>query len=116
MNKKIRFICIVLLASVFSGCGDHKGEAFEGKWTEDLSKRAPSLVKIPSTLNIRSEDGVYHIDYASENIFLKKIDVVRLEATPTSNAVLSVNSGLVSINMRLENKRVFFDSKEFYKE
>lgn len=90
------------------GCSEPKGSAFQGHWIGKNGNNA-------SVFDIKYSDGVFHIDHHYRNAWLKKDEVNKLEATASSDDVLAINTGLGSVNMRLENGKLLFENKEYEK-
>jgi hypothetical protein len=99
---------LLALTVTVGGCGGPKGAAFEGHWTAGDAKT-------PSSLDIKQDGGLYHVDYTHKTIFSDKPSSKKLEATAISDNVLSIAVGPASITMRLENGHLFFDDKEYTK-
>ncbi|WP_180558334.1 hypothetical protein [Arsenophonus endosymbiont of Apis mellifera] len=140
MLKYTQIICGKILLLVFtitfalSGCNEEKGKDFIGKWYQDKSQ------EFPSTLNIKYEEGIYHIDfnYLDENLAKRKYShlvsdffdgkskimpsrkrdygkdsyrVKALEAKAISNTVLQGND----FSLRLENGKLKFNEEVYEK-
>jgi len=106
MNLKKIVPLFALLA--LSGCGAPKGSGFEGEWKQNAEKT-------PSSLLIKREGNIYHVDYTSNNPWLQEYESKKLEATVVSDSVLTIQGSMGTANLRLENNHIFFDDEEFIK-
>lgn len=104
LNKIVLSLVVIILA----GCGGPKGNGFEGKWTQDTKEA-------PSSLLIKRDGDIYHIDYTSNNPWLKEYENKKLEASVVSDSVLTIVGSMGMANLRLENGHIFFDEGEYLK-
>lgn len=104
LNKLALSLAFVMLA----GCGGPKGSGFEGKWTQNVSET-------PSSLLIKHDGDIYHIDYTSNNPWLKEYENKKLEASAVSDSVLTIVGSMGTANLRLENGHIYFDDGEYFK-
>ena len=97
-------LAVLFFIVVASGCNGEKGLGFVGGWTGiDENK--------PMTLDIKYEDGIFHIDEkfsAFGEEFYK-----RLEGKAESGTVLSISGGILT--MRLEGGKIFYKNRTFIK-
>ncbi|WP_193432722.1 hypothetical protein [Candidatus Hamiltonella defensa] len=103
---------LLSVALVLAGCKD-KGEAFVGHWVQvgDIEK--------PASLDIKFDDGVFHVNYSWHTPFIFKkgdetLRVKKLEAKAESDNVLSLINGFGQ-TMRLNEGVISFDNAEFKK-
>lgn len=106
VNKTCALFMILFI--FLSGCKE-KGGDFIGHWVD---------LKNPTTsyLDINFSDGVYHINVNSFDSYLTlKQKVVRLEGVALSESVLTIRTGLGSVDMRLEGDQIFFEHHTYQK-
>lgn len=103
-TKSLVLVGFIALA----GCKD-KGKEFVGHWPD---------VKEPNTssLDISYSDNIYHVNVNSIDKFLDgKPKVIRLEAQAMSDSVLTIHTGLGSVDMRLEGDKIYFEQHVYQK-
>lgn len=93
---------------IVAGCGAPKGAGFEGSWKQKTEEK-------PSSLVIKRDGNIYHIDYTTNNPWLQEYENKKLEASVVSDSVLTIEGSMGLANLRLENGHVFFDDEEFIK-
>lgn len=106
--KKTAIFGFLAAFVLLSGCND-KGHDFVGHWAD---------VKDPknSYLDISISDGIYHVDVTKLDRYLTlKPKVNHLEAYAVSEEVLTIHSGLGNVDMRLEDKQIFFENHTYQK-
>lgn len=108
LRKMLMGLAVFGMAAVISGCGGPKGSAFIGHWVGGTEKT-------PISLDIKYDDGVYHIDRQAKSPFTGNLDTKRLEATALSDSVLSINMGIAVVNLRMDNGQILMDNKTFTK-
>lgn len=104
--KKTNKFALMAVFVLLSGCND-KGHDFVGHWVD---------VKDPKTsyLDINYSDGIYHVDVSSFDPFLTlKEQVNHLEAQAMSDTVLTIHTGFGNVDMRLEDKKIFFEDHTY---
>lgn len=103
-------VCVALIGSIsfLSGCEGQKGKGFVGTWKADDAHK--------SSLLIRYDDGLYHVDKKSVIPFFKGVHETKMEGKAISDNVLSVSAGLFTVNMRLENNQIMFDGDTYKRE
>lgn len=108
LRRAIMALLVVGVSAVVSGCGGPKGSDFEGHWER-------TSAKAPASLDIKYEDGVYHIDRTAKSMLDGKMETKRLEGTALSDTVLSVNVGLGVLNLRLEKGQILVNNEVYIK-
>lgn len=119
MFKRIGYFCGALaIVGIISGCSGEKGSAFVGRWS---SGNEDGVALSPPTyiIDIKKNDEIFHVDMEITSFdFMKggrKKTLKKLEGKAESETVLSVTGAPISLNMRLEGGRMFFDGNEFIK-
>ncbi len=108
LRKMVAALALTSIAAIVSGCGGPKGAAFEGHWTGGTEKQ-------PASLDIKYDDGVFHIDHKQKSFYFDEFNTNKWEATALSDNVLSIDLGVVKRSLRLENGHLFLNNEEFNK-
>ena len=105
---KLYKVAVLFVIALVSGCGGPSGSGFEGKWKQKIEKS-------PSSLIIKKDGEVFHIDYISNNPWLNEYENKKLEASVVSDSVLTIIGSMGIANLRLEEGHIFFDDGEYTK-
>lgn len=104
----IKKLVLIFAVAALAGCGEPKGSGFEGKWSQNTKEN-------PSSLLIKRDGDIYHIDYTSNNHWLNEYENKKLEASAVSDSVLEIADSMGLANLRLEDGHIFFDDGEYSK-
>lgn len=104
MKKSLALIGIAVLAVVTAGCNDRSPAGFAGSWVEQNAK-----TKQPRSLEIRVDQGVYHVDerFSVGGNYKVVRDVAKVEA----GNVLSIKNGFRTL--KLEHGVLYYRALSF---
>lgn len=108
LRRVIMALLVLGVSVVISGCGGPKGSDFVGHW-ERTQKTAPA------SLDIKYEDGIYHIDRTAKSMLDGNMETQRLEGTALSDTVLKVDMGIGVLTLRLEKGQILVDDEVYAK-
>lgn len=105
----IKNLTLSLAMAVIAGCGGTSGSGFEGKWSQNTASK-------PSSLLIKKDGEIYHVDFTYNNPQLDAYKTKKLEASAVSDNVLTIVGAMGAINMRLQDGHIFFKDSEYIKQ
>jgi hypothetical protein len=105
----IKKLTLPLVMAIVAGCGGPSGSGFEGKWTQNTGSK-------PSSLLIKKDGEIYHVDFTYNNPQLDAYKTKKLEASAASDNVLTIVGAMGAINMRLQDGNIYFKDSEYVKQ
>lgn len=105
---KINKLVLSCFIAFVAGCGGPSGTGFEGKWIQKTNDK-------PSTLVLRKDGEIYHVDYSHNIQQLNEYTTKKLEASIVSDSVLSIVGSMGAITFRLQDGYLYFKDNEYVK-